>query len=43
MGAEFFNPKELANPGKIFLTPCTCKEAAQAGQIEKKFNNLAVF
>jgi glycolate oxidase len=27
---QVFNPKELANPGKIFPTPRTCGEAANA-------------
>jgi glycolate oxidase len=27
-----FNPKELANPGKIIPTPRTCGEAAYASQ-----------
>ncbi|HEY9852585.1 MAG TPA: glycolate oxidase subunit GlcD [Leptolyngbyaceae cyanobacterium] len=39
---KVFNPKELANPGKIFPTPKTCGEAAHA-QIEKKFEKIEVF
>ena len=39
---QVFNPKELANPGKIFPTPKTCGEAASA-QAEKKFKNVEVF
>ncbi|MFM2303266.1 MAG: hypothetical protein RLZZ135_675 [Cyanobacteriota bacterium] len=29
---QVFNPKELANPGKIIPTPRTCGESAHAGQ-----------
>ncbi len=39
---KVFNPKELANPGKIFPTPKTCGEAARA-QIEKKLEKAEVF
>lgn len=39
---QVFNPKGLANPGKIFPTPRTCGEAARA-QVEKKFEKLEVF
>jgi glycolate oxidase len=31
-----FNSKGLANPGKIFPTPKTCGEAANAKKIELK-------
>jgi glycolate oxidase len=30
---QAFNPKNLANPGKIFPTPRTCGEAANAQQM----------
>ncbi|MFB2837250.1 glycolate oxidase subunit GlcD [Floridanema evergladense] len=39
---QVFNPKDLANPGKIFPTPRTCGEAARA-QTEKKFEQVEVF
>jgi glycolate oxidase len=39
---QVFNPKGLANPGKIFPTPRTCGESAKA-QSEKKFLNMDVF
>jgi glycolate oxidase len=32
---EAFNPKGLANPGKMFPTPRTCGEVANAGMIEE--------
>lgn len=36
-----FNPKGLANPGKIFPTPRTCGEAAKAmGNASKKFEAI---
>lgn len=38
-----FNPKGLANPGKIFPTPRTCGEAARAmGDASKKFEAVDV-
>ncbi|ARV62099.1 glycolate oxidase subunit GlcD [Nostocales cyanobacterium HT-58-2] len=41
---EAFNPKGLANPGKIFPTPRTCGEAANAtGEIAKKFEEVERF
>lgn len=41
---QAFNPKGLANPTKIFPTPRTCGEAAQAmGEIAKKFENVERF
>jgi len=39
---QVFNPKGLANPGKIFPTPRTCGEAARA-QAEKKFEKVELF
>jgi glycolate oxidase len=33
---DAFNPKGLANPGKIFPTPRTCGEAANANMVEFK-------
>lgn len=39
---QVFNPKGLANPGKIFPTPRTCGEAARA-QAEKKFDKVDLF
>lgn len=39
---QVFNPKNLANPGKIFPTPRTCGEAART-QAEKTFEKLEVF
>ncbi len=39
-----FNPKGLANPGKIFPTPRTCGEAANAMNVSaKKFEQLERF
>jgi glycolate oxidase len=32
---QVFNPKGLANPGKIFPTPRTCGEAANAQKLEQ--------
>jgi glycolate oxidase len=32
---EVFNPKGLANPGKLFPTPRTCGEAANAKKAEQ--------
>ncbi|MGL5871963.1 MAG: glycolate oxidase subunit GlcD [Xenococcaceae cyanobacterium] len=32
---QAFNPKNLANPGKIFPTPRTCGEAANAQQMDR--------
>ncbi|MBO3463830.1 glycolate oxidase subunit GlcD [Aetokthonos hydrillicola Thurmond2011] len=41
---EVFNPKGLANPGKIFPTPRTCGEAANAmGANIKQFEGLERF
>ncbi|BAZ39665.1 glycolate oxidase subunit GlcD [Calothrix sp. NIES-4101] len=38
---EVFNPQGLANPGKIFPTPRTCGEAAQAmASVSKKLANI---
>jgi glycolate oxidase len=37
-----FNPKGLANPGKIFPTPRTCGEAARA-QSAKQFESVERF
>lgn len=38
---QVFNPKGLANPGKIFPTPRTCGEAARAmGDNSKKFETI---
>ncbi|MEC4813263.1 MAG: glycolate oxidase subunit GlcD [Scytonema sp. PMC 1069.18] len=38
---QVFNPKGLANPGKIFPTPRTCGEAAKAmGDMAKKFEGV---
>lgn len=39
---QVFNPKGLANPGKIFPTPRTCGEAANAQNI-KKFEQVERF
>jgi glycolate oxidase len=39
---QVFNPKGLANPGKIFPTPRTCGEAAHA-QSQKQFESVDVF
>jgi glycolate oxidase len=39
---EVFNPKGLANPGKMFPTPRTCGEAANA-QAQKKFEGVDLF
>jgi glycolate oxidase len=39
---QVFNPKGLANPGKIFPTPRTCGEAANA-QIGKPFESVERF
>jgi glycolate oxidase len=39
---EVFNPKGLANPGKMFPTPRTCGEAARA-KMEKKIQGAEVF
>jgi glycolate oxidase len=39
---EVFNPKGLANPGKMFPTPRTCGEAARA-KMEKKIEGAEVF
>lgn len=39
---EVFNPKGLANPGKIFPTPRTCGEAAKAIS-QKQFEGVARF
>ncbi|MFB2924274.1 MULTISPECIES: glycolate oxidase subunit GlcD [Aerosakkonema] len=39
---QVFNPKGLANPGKMFPTPRTCGEAARA-QAEKKFEAIERF
>jgi glycolate oxidase len=39
---EVFNPKGLANPGKIFPTPRTCGEGAKSG-IDQKFPNVERF
>ncbi|KAF3888163.1 MULTISPECIES: glycolate oxidase subunit GlcD [Nostocales] len=41
---QTFNPKGLANPGKIFPTPRTCGEAANAmGDLAKKFEGVERF
>jgi len=41
---QVFNPKELANPGKIFPTPRTCGEAARGKlEITKQFEGVEVF
>ncbi|WP_017719204.1 glycolate oxidase subunit GlcD [Kamptonema formosum] len=39
---EVFNPKGLANPGKMFPTPRTCGEAARA-KMAKKIEGAEVF
>ncbi len=39
---QTFNPKELANPGKIFPTPKTCGEAARA-EAAKQFEDVERF
>jgi len=39
---QVFNPKGLANPGKIFPTPRTCGEAAQAASA-KQFESVERF
>ncbi|NER33863.1 MAG: glycolate oxidase subunit GlcD [Oscillatoria sp. SIO1A7] len=39
---QVFNPKGLANPGKMFPTPRTCGEAARAPMAEK-FKNVELF
>jgi glycolate oxidase len=39
---QVFNPKGLANPGKIFPTPRTCGESANVQKI-KKFEGVEVF
>ncbi len=39
---EVFNPKGLANPGKVFPTPRTCGEAANR-QTGEQFNDLERF
>ncbi len=39
---EVFNPKGLANPGKMFPTPKTCGEAARA-KMEKKVAGVELF
>lgn len=39
---EVFNPKGLANPGKMFPTPKTCGEAARA-KMEKKVAGVDLF
>jgi glycolate oxidase len=39
---QVFNPKGLANPGKIFPTPRTCGEAANA-QNGKQFESVERF
>ena len=39
---QVFNPKGLANPGKIFPTPRTCGEAAMAGNA-KQFDSIEQF
>ncbi len=41
---QAFNPKGLANPGKIFPTPRTCGEAATAmGETTKQFEKIERF
>lgn len=40
---QVFNSKGLANPGKIFPTPRTCGEAAQAMGLAKKFEGVERF
>ncbi|PSB26966.1 glycolate oxidase subunit GlcD [Stenomitos frigidus] len=39
---QTFNPKELANPGKIFPTPRTCGEGANAS-VSKQFESVEQF
>jgi glycolate oxidase len=39
---ECFNPKNLANPGKIFPTPPSCGEAANAQKMEQ-FKDIQAF
>ncbi|MBD2005900.1 MULTISPECIES: glycolate oxidase subunit GlcD [Cyanophyceae] len=39
---QVFNPKGLANPGKIFPTPRTCGEAAHP-QSQKQFESVELF
>ncbi|NEP00249.1 MAG: glycolate oxidase subunit GlcD [Symploca sp. SIO2E9] len=39
---QVFNPKGLANPGKIFPTPRTCGESAKVQQV-KQFEGAQVF
>lgn len=38
-----FNPKELANPGKVFPTPRTCSEAAHTHHHNAPIEGLEVF
>ncbi|MBD2773468.1 glycolate oxidase subunit GlcD [Iningainema tapete] len=40
---QAYNPKGLANPGKIFPTPRTCGEAAKAMSDAKKFEEVSRF
>jgi glycolate oxidase len=39
---QVFNPKGIANPGKIFPTPRTCGEAARA-EAAKQFEGIEIF
>jgi glycolate oxidase len=39
---QVFNPKGLANPGKIFPTPRTCGESANVQKL-KQFKQSEVF
>ncbi|ACK71588.1 glycolate oxidase, subunit GlcD [Gloeothece citriformis PCC 7424] len=40
---DCFNPKGLANPGKLFPTPRTCGEAANAKKIDKNIEGAELF
>ncbi|NJO70619.1 MAG: FAD-binding oxidoreductase, partial [Oscillatoriales cyanobacterium RM1_1_9] len=40
---DVFNPKGLANPGKLFPTPRTCGEGAKTSQKAAKFNQADLF
>ncbi|MGF1493601.1 MAG: glycolate oxidase subunit GlcD [Microcoleaceae cyanobacterium] len=40
---DVFNPKGLANPGKLFPTPRTCGEGAKTQQKAERFNQADLF
>ncbi len=40
---DAFNPKGLANPEKVFPTPRTCGEVANAQKISDKFKNVELY